>query len=874
MSKKLITLAVKQLCHYLEECVNKDYLIFTPPINNGSVYLGKKIPESTWWAIKVIANKKQLDVIKKEQKLLFRFAEMGGEALLISKIIKSKTLDPKSEELKSVKPKTPGNSYCISELMDGRTLKDQLKEYLKEDQYIPESEVKKIAQFLIGSLILLADHQIVHNRITPASVFVKTGGGKLRYKLGDFSCARDLNEESERGASSSEPVEIKSDIYLAPEVKEERDCSYMSDIWSLGVTLYELATGKLPNINPLSFPEEPKLSEEFKDFIELCLQKDPNKRIRVYNMLKQKLFRKEIAMRPLRNYKTNICDFVEDVMQIAGFKDYKIELKSSINPPYIINKPLKKPDISKPLNDITDFSHIYSVEKKQINPSGKSFKCILKTVKLAKIKTQYTAQLLVQELATLMHLNLIHSPYCLPLDDSFVWPMGESHLHFCIVLKTPEGETLSDALEKKSNTTKMHISDLQLILWNVAKGLKDMHSKGIIHRDLNPKSIFLVTENERIIDAKLSSFRKTYINSELPDEPLKDLDEYSAPEMKNPSEEVLTTKIDIWSFGILMCKLLYNKTPLEIGVKNIKELSSESEEFKEKGYNQYYYLMMRCLVEDPYQRLCIDKVLSHTFFEDVYFKTRTKSLLRKVGKKPIAPSKDLFECSHEKLGNKLLARIIPYKEILSKEAEKAEVYNEIKILNRIRTCKNVVKLFDYYKFEDKIHLILSNTSFSTLKNYVNDKNNKGEHNVKLISGIATALKDIHSRGVYHNALNPNNVLVHHDKKSMKVCIKGFKVKKSKSEVQESDEYMAPELKDAESSSASDVWSFGMLIYFIQFKESLYKLNYPDDLQEGDIKIPTSDHNPRLTNIMKRCLNVNPSLRSSIHNLHDELISLK
>lgn len=80
--------------------------------------------------------------------------------------------------------------------------------------------------------------------------------------------------------------------YVSPEVIQDKDCTYASDLWSLGIIIYQFLTSKTPfkgstefntfeNIlhSPVDYPSGSKLSSEAKDLIEKLLKKDPEERI-------------------------------------------------------------------------------------------------------------------------------------------------------------------------------------------------------------------------------------------------------------------------------------------------------------------------------------------------------------------------------------------------------------------------------------------------------------------------------------------------------------------------------------------------------------------------------------------------------------------
>ena len=105
-------------------------------------------------------------------------------------------------------------------------------------------------------------------------------------KLGDFGFAEQLQHSSSRRGDLCGTL-----LYLAPEVYEGKTV-LRSDVWSLGITLMELAEGKNPYawctlaaqvIKKVCLDDPPSLSggewsPEFVDFVSKCLVKDVNER--------------------------------------------------------------------------------------------------------------------------------------------------------------------------------------------------------------------------------------------------------------------------------------------------------------------------------------------------------------------------------------------------------------------------------------------------------------------------------------------------------------------------------------------------------------------------------------------------------------------
>ena len=150
---------------------------------------------------------------------------------------------------------------------------------------LPEGILSQIVYQIVQGVCYLhkAKHQI-HRDIKPANILLNTDG---IVKLSDFGISRAL----ENTADFSHTF-VGSRNFMSPERISGNDYSYPSDIWSIGLVVYMLATGKYPygdgndfleQITKIVEGEEPKLpcgifSDELVDFVARCLQKDQGKR--------------------------------------------------------------------------------------------------------------------------------------------------------------------------------------------------------------------------------------------------------------------------------------------------------------------------------------------------------------------------------------------------------------------------------------------------------------------------------------------------------------------------------------------------------------------------------------------------------------------
>jgi serine/threonine protein kinase len=147
----------------------------------------------------------------------------------------------------------------------------------------------------------------------------------MSIKLGDFGLAVKLkNKEEKRYTVCGTPN------YIAPEIlNEECGYQYSADVWSLGVILYVLTIGKPPfeslNTDTLyqkikcglyRFPDDRKLSLEFKQLIRSIFVVDPGKRITAEEMIKSDYFMKSVIPRKLPSFTKLFCPDDEKIQEI------------------------------------------------------------------------------------------------------------------------------------------------------------------------------------------------------------------------------------------------------------------------------------------------------------------------------------------------------------------------------------------------------------------------------------------------------------------------------------------------------------------------------------------------------------------------------
>jgi serine/threonine protein kinase len=135
-----------------------------------------------------------------------------------------------------VEAETP---YMVMEFIEGATLKTRLESLSHRGQPLPLKAALKIVREIGHALAYAHKRNVVHRDVKPANVMVDTGG---RVILTDFGIAKILTGPSYTASGAT----IGTPAYMAPEQGLGQSGDHRSDLYSLGVMLYQLTTGELP----------------------------------------------------------------------------------------------------------------------------------------------------------------------------------------------------------------------------------------------------------------------------------------------------------------------------------------------------------------------------------------------------------------------------------------------------------------------------------------------------------------------------------------------------------------------------------------------------------------------------------------------------
>jgi serine/threonine protein kinase len=174
--------------------------------------------------------------------------------------------------------------YMAMEWVDGRLL----RQILNEQRKFPVERAVKIALQIASALEYIHSHGVVHRDLKPENIMVDA---QDRIKLIDFGIAANVGSRRLTFAKFSQTMGTPD--YISPEQVKGKRGDGRSDIYALGVMLYEMLTGKVPFTGPNAFvimndrllnnPVPPReidatISPQLQEIIYRAIERDPAKR--------------------------------------------------------------------------------------------------------------------------------------------------------------------------------------------------------------------------------------------------------------------------------------------------------------------------------------------------------------------------------------------------------------------------------------------------------------------------------------------------------------------------------------------------------------------------------------------------------------------
>jgi NIMA (never in mitosis gene a)-related kinase len=185
----------------------------------------------------------------------------------------------------------------IMEYCEVGDLSYHIQRKIKKGEFFSETQIFNWFIQICLALEYVHGRRVIHRDLKAKNIFLT---GNLNVKLGDFGISKVLDN-----SNAAAVTVVGTPYYLSPEACQSQPYTSKSDVWSLGVILYELCTLKNPfeadNLLGLVFkivqekhdPIPDRYSADLRNLIDMLLEKDPIKRPTARDILKMDLIRRK-----------------------------------------------------------------------------------------------------------------------------------------------------------------------------------------------------------------------------------------------------------------------------------------------------------------------------------------------------------------------------------------------------------------------------------------------------------------------------------------------------------------------------------------------------------------------------------------------------
>ena len=442
-----------------------------------------------------------------------------------------------------------GVKFVSMEYVEGTTLRARLDAGERFDVYRAADVAAQVAMAL--------DHahsrELIHRSLRPETILVLSSGDVV--KVRDFGFADRLTDTLRASGVKRYPLS-----YMAPEQILGRKIDTRSDIYSLGVVLYELIYGVPPFTGediiyqhvsrPVTFPSGgPIIPEHLKRTLARCLEKDPSRRFSSAREVADQLRRADVVPGTLIDGRYEVLEEIGSGGMGKVYRAADRELDETV---------------------------ALKILKAEYGESSDAMSRFLREIKLSR---------------KIAHPNVVK-----------VYDMGRFRGSRFISMEFIEGPPLDQWIRERKIVP---LDEGVSIVKHLASALQAAHDLGIVHRDIKPQNVLLAGgKTPKIVDfgiARASNSEGVTLSGEVLGSP-----KYMCPE--NIEEGVLDRRADIYALGVLTYLMFTGKEPFTgdnptaILLKHIHENAKRPTSLNPDIPDWLEALIMKSLAKDPDRR--------------------------------------------------------------------------------------------------------------------------------------------------------------------------------------------------------------------------------------------------------------------------------
>jgi serine/threonine protein kinase/Tol biopolymer transport system component len=487
-----------------------------------------------------------------------------------------------------------GALFIAMALCEGETLRDRI-----ERGPLPLAEAVAIAGQIAAGLACAHERGIVHRDVKPANVIVAPDG---RVKIVDFGIAKlaDQSRITRAGAA------VGTAAYMSPEQFHGEEADPRTDVWSLGVVIYEMVTGR-----------PPFAGESETEMVRAILGRSPRPMASLRPGVPQgleKLVRQALAKRPedrlesMEAMRAGLRDLVP-ALSAPSFSDDDLTL---VDFPTAPSLPLETGPLE-PAGPPGDRVGPYEILE-ILGGGGMGVVYKARHVRLARVvalkflppeltRDPQAKERFEQEARAASSLD--HPNLCTILELGET-PDGRLYL----AMPCYDGETLRRRIERGP----LPVAEAVDIALQIARGLSKAHRSGLVHRDVKPANVIVTTDGVvKILDfglAKLAGAAAVSRTGSPAGTPA-----YMSPEQARGDEA--DPRTDLWSLGVVLYEMLAGRRPFRgereqaVIYAILNERAQPLRELRPETPPELARLVERLMAKDPADRYAtIDEPLA------------------------------------------------------------------------------------------------------------------------------------------------------------------------------------------------------------------------------------------------------------------------